>query len=144
MSINRWMDKEVVDIYTMEYYSAIKRNAFESVLMRWMNLEPIIQSEVSQKEKNKYSISKHIYLLLFSPWAISDSLQPWIAAHQTSLSFTISWSLLKLMSIELLMPSNHLFLCGPLLLLPPIPPSISLFKWVNSSHEVAKVLELQL
>ena len=45
-------------IYTMEYYSAIKRNAFESVLMRWMKLEPIIQSEVSQKEKNKYSILK--------------------------------------------------------------------------------------
>ena len=45
----------------MEYYSAIKRNAFESVLMRWMNLEPIIQSEVSQKKKNKYSISTHIY-----------------------------------------------------------------------------------
>ena len=41
-------------IYTMEYYSAIKSNTFESVLMRWMNLEPIIQSEVSQKEKDKY------------------------------------------------------------------------------------------
>ena len=40
-------------IYTMEYYSAIKRKASESVLMRWMNLEPIIQSEVSQKEKDK-------------------------------------------------------------------------------------------
>ena len=38
----------------MEYYSAIKRNAFESVLMRWMSLEPIIQRKVSQKEKNKY------------------------------------------------------------------------------------------
>ena len=45
----------------MEYYSAIKRNTSESVLMRWMNLEPIIQSEVSQKEKNKYYILKHIY-----------------------------------------------------------------------------------
>ena len=48
------MNKEVVvyiHIYTMEYYSAIKRNTFESVLMRWMNLEPIIQSEVSQKER---------------------------------------------------------------------------------------------
>ena len=44
----------------MEYYSAIKRNAFESVLMRWMNLEPIIQSEVGQKEKNKYQILAHI------------------------------------------------------------------------------------
>ena len=40
-------------IYTMEYYSAIKKNAFESVLMRWMKLEPIIQSEVSQKEKHQ-------------------------------------------------------------------------------------------
>ena len=43
-------------IYTMEYYSAIKKNAFESVLMRWMKLEPIIQSEVSQKEEYQYSI----------------------------------------------------------------------------------------
>ena len=45
----------------MEYYSAIKKNAFESVLMRWMKLKPIIQSEVSQKEKHQYSILKHIY-----------------------------------------------------------------------------------
>ena len=45
----------------MENYSAIKRNAFESVLMRWMSLESIIQSEVSQKEKDKYHILMHIY-----------------------------------------------------------------------------------
>ena len=45
----------------MEYYSAIKKNTFESVLMRWMKLEPIIQSEVSQKEKQQYSILTHIY-----------------------------------------------------------------------------------
>ena len=45
----------------MDYYSAIKRNTFESVLMRWMNLEPIIQSEVSQKEKDKYHILMHTY-----------------------------------------------------------------------------------
>ena len=50
MSTDRRMDKEVWYIHTMGYYSAIKRNTFESVLMRWMNLEPIIQSEVSQKE----------------------------------------------------------------------------------------------
>ena len=43
-------------IHTMEYYSAMKRKAFKSVLMRWMNLEPITQSEVSQKEKNKYCL----------------------------------------------------------------------------------------
>ena len=63
MSINRLMDKEMVVhiTYTMECYSAIKRNIFESVLVRWMNLEPVIQSEVSQKEKNKYHILTHIY-----------------------------------------------------------------------------------
>ena len=45
----------------MEYYSAIKRDVFESVLVRWMNLEPVIQSEASQKEKNKYCMLRHIY-----------------------------------------------------------------------------------
>ena len=45
----------------MEYYSAIKKNTFESVLMRWMKLEPITQSGVSQKEKHQYSILMHIY-----------------------------------------------------------------------------------
>ena len=48
-------------IYTVEYFSAIKRNSFKSVLMRWMNLEPIIQNEVSQKKKDKYHILMHIY-----------------------------------------------------------------------------------
>ena len=47
-------------IYTMEYYSAVKENTFESVLMRWMKLEPIIQNEVSQKEKNTNSILTHL------------------------------------------------------------------------------------
>ena len=60
MSIDRWI-KRLCYIYTMEYYSAIKRNTFESVVMRSMNLEPIIQSEVSEKEKNKYHILTHIY-----------------------------------------------------------------------------------
>ena len=48
-------------IYPMKYYSVIKKNTFESVLMRWMKLEPIIHSEVSQKEKHQYSIPMHIY-----------------------------------------------------------------------------------
>ena len=62
MSISRQMDKKaVVHIYTMEYYSAIEKNTFESVLMRGMKLELIIQSEVSQKEEHQYSILKHIY-----------------------------------------------------------------------------------
>ena len=53
--------KKLWYIYTMEYYSTIKRNTFKSVLMRRMNQEPIIQSEVSQKEKDKYHILTHIY-----------------------------------------------------------------------------------
>ena len=57
---DEWI-KKLWYIYTMEYYSAIKRNAFESVLKRCMNLEPITQSEVSQKQKNKYRILMHIY-----------------------------------------------------------------------------------
>ena len=59
-SADKWIRK-LWYIYTMEYYSAIKKNTFESVLMRWMKLEPIIQSEVSQKEKHQYSILTHIY-----------------------------------------------------------------------------------
>ena len=59
-SADEWIRK-LWYIYTMEYYSVIKKNTFESVLMRWMKLEPIIQSEVSQKEKHEYSILTHIY-----------------------------------------------------------------------------------
>ena len=59
-SADEWIRK-LWYIYTMEYYSAIKKNTFESVLMRWMKLEPIIQSEVSWKEKHQYSIIMHIY-----------------------------------------------------------------------------------
>ena len=58
MSTDEWINK-LWYICTMDYYSAIKRNTFESVLMRWMNLEPIIQSEVSQKDK--YCILTHTY-----------------------------------------------------------------------------------
>ena len=68
---------------------------------------------------------------------------PWTAACQASLSFTISWSLLKLTSFESVMPSNHLILCRPFLL-PSIFPRIRIFSNVSSLHQVAKVLELQL
>ena len=61
-TICEWI-KRLWYIYTMEYYLAIKRNTFESVPVRWMNLEPIIQSEVSQKEKNKYCILMQIYAI---------------------------------------------------------------------------------
>ena len=59
-SADKWIRKPWY-IYTMEYYSAMKKNTSESVLMRWMKVEPIIQSEVSQKEKHQYSILTHIY-----------------------------------------------------------------------------------
>ena len=59
-SADKWIRK-LWYIYAMECYSAIKRNAFESVLMRWMKQEPIIQSELSQKEKHKYWILTNIY-----------------------------------------------------------------------------------
>ena len=61
-STDEWI-KMLWYIYTMKYCSAIKRHTFESVLMRWMNQEPIIQSEVTQKEKNKYHILMHIYVI---------------------------------------------------------------------------------
>ena len=59
-STDEWI-KKLWYIYTMEYYSTVKRNTFESVLIRWMNLEPTIQNEVSQKEKDKYHILMHIF-----------------------------------------------------------------------------------
>ena len=59
-SADEWVIK-LWYIHMVEYYSAIKKNTFESVLMRWMKLELIIQSEVSQKEKHQYSILMHIY-----------------------------------------------------------------------------------
>ena len=60
-SADEWIRK-LWYIYTMEYYSAIKKGSFESVLMRWMILETIIQSEVRQKDKDKYSVIMHIYM----------------------------------------------------------------------------------
>ena len=59
-SADEWIRKPWY-IYTIEYYSAIKKNACESVLMRWVKLEPIIQSEVSQKDKHQYNILTYIY-----------------------------------------------------------------------------------
>ena len=59
-SADEWI-RNLWYIYTMKYYSAMKKNTFESILMRWMKLELIIQSEVSQKEKHQYSIRTHIY-----------------------------------------------------------------------------------
>ena len=88
----------------------------------------------------------HRYVETFQSYNISVQLLsrvwlfaiPWTAARQASLSITKSWSLLKLTSIESVMPSNHLILSSP------SPPALNLSQWVSSSHEVAKVLEFQL
>ena len=60
LSADKWI-RQLWYIYTIEHYSAIEKNTFELILMRWMKLEPVIQSEVSQKEKHQYSILTHIY-----------------------------------------------------------------------------------
>ena len=76
----------------------------------------------------------YISSVQFSHSVVSDSATPWIAARQASLSITSSRTLLKLMPIESVMPSSHLILCHPLLLLPPIPPSIRVFSNESALH----------
>ena len=83
-------------------------------------------------------------LLLFTHPVLSDSLQPMVTAHQASLSLTIFWSLPKFMFTASVMPSSHLILWHPLLLLPSIFSSIRDFQWVICSHQMTKLLELQL
>jgi len=74
--------KKLWYVYTMEYYSAIKRNEFEPVVVQGMNLELVIQSEVSQKERNKYSILKHIYV---------ESREKAMAPHSSTVARKIPW-----------------------------------------------------
>ena len=87
-------------------------------------------------EWNEDTIQHHVAIVqsLSRVWLF---VTPWTAVRQATLSFTVSWSLLKLMSMESVMPCHHLILCHPLLLLPSIIPSISLFQWVGSSYRVA-------
>ena len=102
-------------------------------------LLPLISSLVHSWSENTLSVSS--VQLLSWVWLFET---PWTAAHQATLSITNSLSLLKLSSIESVMPSNHLILCHPLFLLPSIFPSVRVFSNVSSLHQVAKVLELQL
>ena len=85
-SADEWIRK-LWYIYTMEYYSAIKKNTMESVLMRWMKPEPIIQSEVSQKEKHQYSM---LLLLLSCFGRVRLCVTPEMAAHQAHPSLGFS------------------------------------------------------
>ena len=114
-------------VYTMEYYSAIKKNTFESVLKRWMKPSLLHRVKLARKKNtNTVSVQLLSRVQLFAT--------PWITASQASLSITNSWSSLRLTSIESVMPSSHLILCHPLLLLPPIPPSIRVFSNESTLH----------
>ena len=96
---------------------------------------------VWRREKVKEGETSQRFVVVQSLSRVRLFETAWTAARQASLSFTVSQSLPKLMSIESVMPSNHLILCRPLLLLPSIFPSIKVFfQWVGSSHQVAKVL----
>ena len=92
------------------------------------------------KCQNDYNLLSNdcIYMYQLSSVQLLSHVQlfatPWITAHQASLPITNSWSSLKLMSIELVMPYSHLILCLPLLLLPPIPPSIRVFSNESTLH----------
>ena len=106
----------------------------------WSDLAAAAAEQVWEGRKDwlggYWSIS---WMTLFSCHVMSDSVIPWTVACQASLSLTISWSLPKFMSTELVIPSNHLILCRPLLL-----PSISqyqgLFQWVGWSHQWMKCI----
>ena len=92
------------------------------------------------KCQNDYNLLSNdcIYMYQLSSVQLLSHVQlfatPWITAHQASLPITNSWSSLKLMSIELVMPYSHLILCRPLFLLPPIPPSIRVFSNESTLH----------
>ena len=84
LSADEWISRWYM--YTMEYYSAIKKNAFDSVLMRGMKLEPIIQSEVSQNEKHHYSMKMKVKSLS----CVRPFATPWTVAYQAPLSMGFS------------------------------------------------------
>ena len=102
--------------------------------MKYLGINLTKEVKDLHTEKYKTLLANLFSSVQFSRSVVSDSATPWIAACQASLSITISRSSPKLMSIELVMPSSHLILCHPLLLLPPIPPSIRVFTNESTLH----------
>ena len=97
-------------------------------------LEPVLYKREVTAVRNLSAIAKSQFSSVQSLSGVWLFATPWITARQASLSITNSWSLLKLMPIESVMPSSHLILCHPLLLLPPIPPSIRVFSNESTLH----------
>ena len=122
MFISGLLENESVIHTSKRYYSSFKKKEILPFTITWLNLEDIILSEISQTQKDKYyiiSVQSLSHVRLF--------VTQWTAAGQASLSITSSWSLLKLMSIQSVMPSNCLILCCPLLFPSSIFPSIRIF-----------------
>ena len=127
--MDEWINK-IWYVHTKEYYSALKRKEVLRCAAAWMKLEDIMLSEISQSQRDKYCVILLIWGSLSSVQSLSHVqlfVTPWTAARQASLSIANSWSLLKLMFVTLVMPSNHLILCCPFLLLPSIFPIIKVF-----------------
>ena len=104
----------------MESFKSYQKCVFVKTSFLWIFKIYILLKRIRVQQSVQFSSVQSLsYIQLF--------VTPWITARQASLSITKSWSLLKLMPIELVMPSSHLILCHPLLLLPPIPPSIRVF-----------------
>ena len=123
MSINRWMDKEsMVHIYTG--ILLIYKKEWNCAICRDVDGPRDCQSKVRKRKTNTVSVQFSSVQLLSHVQLFAT---PWTAACQASLSIANSQNLLKLMSIESVMPFNHLILCHPLLLLPSIFPSIRVF-----------------
>ena len=122
-------------------WTELKKNTFESVPIRWMKLEPIIQSEVSQKEKHQYSINQFSSVAQLCPglWDPMNHSTTGLPVHHQLPEFTqtcVHWV------SDVIQLSHPLSSSSP-----PAPNSSqhqSLFQWVNSTHQVAKVLEFQL
>ena len=131
-----------------------KGKATHSSILAW-RIPSTIQSMGSQRVghdwvtltftyQHRQELSNLLFSLVQSLSCVQLLATPWTAVHQASLSITNSQSPPRPMSIKLVMPSSHLILCRPLLLLPSIFQHQGLFQWVSSPHQVAKVLEFQL
>ena len=127
------LKRETIFINLQPHSLKKKKSTWERAQMNKIRFKTEITIEIKEIQRVIRS------LLLSHVWLFAT---PWTAAHQASLSFTISWSLPKLMSIEYVMPSSHFILCHSLPALS-LSQHQSLFQWINSSHQVAKVLELQ-